>query len=98
MAPSSKRTGYDPFKVKMVGSIPPGATWYVSYFLFSEHYFLALLKYKRDKRRLLYYDGTYFCECRFDSYIEHFAESINITLGYCINMIKLTVCLSDRVF
>jgi hypothetical protein len=37
----------------------------------SEHYFLALLKYKRDKRRLLYYDGTYFCECRFNSCIEH---------------------------
>ena len=29
MAPSSKGTGYDPFKVKMVGSTPPGATQFI---------------------------------------------------------------------
>ena len=29
MAPSSKGTGYDPFKVKMVGSIPPGAIQFI---------------------------------------------------------------------
>lgn len=29
MAPSSKRTGYDPFKVKMVGSTPPGAIQFI---------------------------------------------------------------------
>ena len=29
MAPSSKGTGYDPFKVKMVGSTPPGAIQFI---------------------------------------------------------------------
>lgn len=73
----------------MLGSIPAGAadTYHNSSF---RALFLALLKYKRDKRRLLYYDGTYSCECRFNSYIEHLSKLLVFTLAMNINKNRLT--------